>query len=96
MGRRHPRTGPVVVEALKGLTATVNHSNTISAGFEKDMVVSALLALHRAGIAMDGKAMQGWALAHGWSGENPEDLANYVKDINAGKRPRCRPVLRED
>jgi hypothetical protein len=91
-----PEMDPVVIEALKGLTSTVNHSNTISAGFEKDMVVSALLALRSAGIRMDGKAMQGWALANGWSGENPEHLANYVKDINAGKRPRCRPVLRED
>ena len=91
-----PELDPLVVEAMKGLTATVNHSNTITAGFEKDMVVSALLALHRAGIPMDGKAMQGWALAHGWSGENPEQLGNYVRDINTGKRPRCRPVLRED
>jgi hypothetical protein len=91
-----PGLDPLVVEALKGLTATVNHNNTISAGFEKDMVVSSLLALHDAGIRMDGEAMQGWALAHGWSGKNPERLAKYVDDINVGKRPRCRSVLRED
>jgi hypothetical protein len=60
------------------------------------MVVSSLLALHDAGIRMDGEAMQGWALAHGWSGKNPERLAKYVDDINVGKRPRCRSVLRED
>ncbi|MFD9068478.1 hypothetical protein [Streptomyces lasiicapitis] len=91
-----PELDPVVVEALKSLTLTVNHNNTISAGYEKDMVVSALLALHDAGIPMDGEAVQGWALAHGWSGKNPERLAKYVEDINAGKRPRCRRVLRAD
>ncbi|WP_164701521.1 hypothetical protein [Modestobacter sp. KNN46-3] len=91
-----PELDPVVVEAMKGLTLTVNHNNTISAGYEKDMVVSALLALHDAGIEMDGAGMQGWALAHGWSGKNPERLAKYVDDINVGKRPRCRPVARED
>lgn len=91
-----PELDPVVVEALKSLTLTVNHNNTISAGYEKDMVVSSLLALHDAGIPMDDEAMQGWALAHGWSGKNPERLAKYVEDINAGKRPRCRHMLRPD
>lgn len=87
---------PVVVEALKGLTLTVNHNNTISAGFEKDQVVGVLLALRDAGIAMDGEAMQGWTLANGWSGKNPERLAQYVRDINAGKRPRSRSAIRAD
>ncbi|WP_141206174.1 hypothetical protein [Streptomyces griseorubiginosus] len=49
-----PELDPVVVEALKSLTKTINHNNTISAGYEKDMVVSSLLALHGAGIPMDG------------------------------------------
>lgn len=60
------------------------------------MVVSTLLVLHDAGVAMNGAAMQGWALANGWSGKNPERLARYVQDINAGKRPRGSRVLRPD
>jgi hypothetical protein len=60
-----PALDPVVVEAMRGLTSIVNHNNTISAGFEKDVVVGSLLALHDAGVPMDGAAMQGWALAHG-------------------------------
>ncbi|GHE33932.1 hypothetical protein GCM10018771_12440 [Streptomyces cellulosae] len=91
-----PALNPIVVEALRSLTLTVNHNNTISAGRDKDVVVSSLLALHDADIRLDGEAMQGWALAHGWSGENPERLAKYVRDINAGKRPRCRHILRPD
>jgi hypothetical protein len=43
---------------------------------------------------MDGAAIQGWALANGWSGKNPERLAKYVSDINAGKRPRSSSVIR--
>ncbi|WP_419703231.1 hypothetical protein [Promicromonospora sp. NFX87] len=89
-----PDIDPVAVEALKGLTLTVNHNNTIAAGFEKDQVVSVLLALHGAGVPLDADAMQGWTLAHGWSGKNPAHLARYVRDINSGKRPRARRVLR--
>lgn len=89
-----PDLDPVVVEALKGLTRTVNHNNTISAGFEKDQVVGVLLALRDARVPLDADAMQGWALAHGWSDKNPARLAQYVHDINAGKRPRTRSVIR--
>lgn len=79
---------PVVVEALRSFTQTINHNNTISAGFEKDVVVSGLLALRDARIPMDAEAMQAWTLANGWSGKNPQRLATYVVDIQAGKRPR--------
>ena len=45
---------------------------------------------------MDGEAMQGWVLAHGWSGSNPGSLAGYVQSINVGRRPRHRAALRPD
>ena len=35
-------------------------------------------------------------LQHGWSGKNPQRLAEYVEDINAAERPPCRPSVRED
>ncbi|MFF2653094.1 hypothetical protein [Streptomyces sp. NPDC058045] len=84
-----PDLDPIVVEALKSLTRTVNHNNTISAGFEKEQVVGTLLALHDARIPMNAGSIQGWTLAHGWAGKNPERLAQYVRDINSGKRPRA-------
>ncbi len=71
-------------------------NNTISAGFEKDQVVGILLALRDAGVPLDADAMQGWVLAHGWSGRNPERLAQYVRDITSGKRPRTRSVIRPE
>lgn len=87
---------PIVLAALRALTLTVNPNKTISAGYEKDHVVGVLLALYDARIPMDAAAMQGWALANGWSGNNPEQLAQYVRDIEGGKRPRVRPVIRPD
>ena len=39
-----PALDPVVEEALRSLTMTVNHNNTISAGYEKDQVVGSFLA----------------------------------------------------
>ncbi len=91
-----PDLDPVVVEAMKDLIQMVNRGNTISAGTDKEIVVSILLALHDAGVSMDGEMMQGWALANGWSGTNPAHLARYVEGINAGGRPRSNRVIRAD
>lgn len=88
-----PPLNPVVEEAMKAITMTINHNNTIAGGYEKDEVVSVLLALHRAGYALDGPALAGWAVAHGWTGRNPAHLEKYVSAINKGSRPRTsRPV----
>jgi len=91
-----PELDAVVVEAMKDLTAAINHNNTIAAGYEKDEVIGVLLALHAAGYRLNGEALQGWALAHGWAGKNPQRLAEYVRDINAGKRPRVTRTIRAD
>lgn len=69
-------------------TRIINHNNTISAGFEKDVVANTLLRLHDAGHRFDARQLEGWALANGWSGKNPAKLARYADEINAGKRPR--------
>ncbi|WP_341229360.1 hypothetical protein [Nocardioides salarius] len=50
--------------------------------------MKALLRLHDAGHSFDGAELQGWALAHGWGGENPDELASYATAINAGIGPR--------
>jgi hypothetical protein len=91
-----PALDPVVEQAMEGLTLTVNHNNTIAAGFEKEQVVGVLLMLKDANYHLDGEQLQGWALAHGWTGKNPQRLAGYVEDINSGKRPRVRSMLRRD
>lgn len=93
---RSPDVSPLLVEALKSLTGRINHNNTISAGYEKNHVVGTLLSLHDAEIPMNADAIQAWALANGWAGRNPEQLAQYVCEINDGKRPRHRNILRND
>ena len=87
---RTPQLDPVVLAAMESITLTINHGNTIAAGYDKDDVVSGLLALHDAGYRLDGPALAGWAVAHGWKGRNPELLEKYVQDINRGSRPRVR------
>ncbi len=89
-----PAMDPVVEEAMKSLTLTINHNNTIAAGYEKDNVVSTLLALHDAGYVLDGPALAGWAVAHGWTSDNPAHLEKYVASINRGSRPRTRRTAR--
>lgn len=91
-----PPLDPVVEEGMKSLTMTINHNNTIAAGYEKDDVVSTLLALHDAGYPLDGPALAAWAVAHGWTGRNPTHLEKYVAAINAGSRPRIRREIRPD
>lgn len=94
--QRTPPLDPIVELAMESVTRSINHSNTISAGYEKDDVVSTLLALHDAGLRLDPDALQGWALAHGWTGDNPKRLAAYATDINNGKRPRTHRRIRSD
>lgn len=81
---------PVVVEAMKQLTAVINHNNTIRGGYEKDEVVGALLALRDAGYELDGPALAAWATINGWRHDNPAQLEKFVDQINRGGRPRTR------
>jgi hypothetical protein len=54
-------------------------------------------ALRDSGYVLDAGTIQGWALANGWTGKNPQrPLADYVRDINSGKRPHARRIHRED
>jgi len=87
---------PVVLAAMQDLTGMVGHGNTIAGGFDKELVVSALLALNKSGYKLDAHVLQGWAVANGWRGGNPEQLTKYINAINAGNRPRARSALRDD
>lgn len=91
-----PALDPVVEAAMQSVTRTINHNNTIAAGYEKDDVVSTLLALHDASYALDAAGMAGWAVANGWRGGNPAHLEEYIKRINNGSRPRTRRSIRPD
>lgn len=79
---------PEVETALHSMTQALNHNNTISAGFEKSIVVSSLLRLHDAGHYLPSDKLEGWAIANGWKSGNPAKLADYAVKINGGSRPR--------
>ncbi|USQ81568.1 hypothetical protein NF556_07960 [Ornithinimicrobium faecis] len=81
---------PEVISALESMTRLINHSNTISAGYEKRVVVRELLKLHDAGLRLPAQEMKEWAAAHGWTSESPKRLANFATRINEGARPRAR------
>ncbi|MDR1186262.1 MAG: hypothetical protein LBK95_02200 [Bifidobacteriaceae bacterium] len=81
---------PAVEEAMRRATRAVNHNNAITGGDEKETVLRELLVLHRAGHRLDGPTLQGWALANGWRGDNPKQLASYADQITGGKTPRIR------
>jgi hypothetical protein len=85
-----PRLHPIVEEEMRRVSPILDHSNSITSPFEKNLVVPLLLALHRAGLPMEPLTIEGWAAAQGWSGSNATQLADWVRDINAGKRPRAR------
>lgn len=89
---------PVVARGLEILTATINHSNSIRAGYERRDAVSVLLALHDAKFALPAEALRSWALRHGWEAQNANHLADYCAQIERGSRPRFpgRAVLRPD
>ena len=71
-GTRHPDSS---VDPDRRL----NHNNTISGGFEKSVVVKALLGLHDEGHSLDASQLQGWALARGWGGDNPAN-ARFLRE----------------
>lgn len=85
-----PGLDPVVEGEMESLTLAVNHNNTIAAGDEKEDVVFILCALHDAGYGLDGPALAGWAVVHGWTSDNPRLLEDYVRRINQGSPPRVR------
>lgn len=82
---------PVVALALRKMTGSVNHNNTVSgSGFEKDHTVGPLLSLHDAGYELNSRVIKGFAAAEGWRGDNVKHLGDYVDQINRGSRPRFR------
>ncbi len=87
---------PLVVEALRRLTHTLQCHRAISADFEKDLVVGCLLALHDAGVPLHQASIRAWTTAHHWSPRSVDLLARRVHDIATGRRPDARPVLAAD
>ena len=79
---------PEVIAKLKQITLSINHNKTIAAGDEKNIVVKHLLWLRNNGFTLPAKSMAEWAIAHGWTKDNPKELMKLVNRINSGVTPR--------
>ncbi len=91
-----PAAGPgqdldsVVVEGLKSLTASVNHSNNLAGALDKRDAISVLRILHRAGYPLPRDAVYAWALAHGWPTRGAERLRELAGKFEDGVRVQLR------
>ena len=82
------RLDPVVVEALKDLTAMVNHANGLAGPYDHRDAVRTLNTLRAGGYALDGEAMFGWAVARDWPASGAKRLRELADKMQSGTRPR--------
>lgn len=85
-----PNSGldPVVVQGLRSLTQSVNHSNQLAGALDEADAVEVLTTLHRGGYVLPPDAVYAWALANGWPSGGVERLCAMVTKIGSGTRVR--------
>lgn len=92
---RTPLAGsPVVQAALDDFTSTTFGGTTMYDSRDRDMVVSGLLLLHRAGYQLDPDGLLAGALQRGWKGSQALRLRDAAQEISAGKAKRPRRSYR--
>jgi uncharacterized protein (DUF2267 family) len=80
-------SNPVVEEALKDLTATVNVSTGLSHPLDRASAIDLFRKLKAAGEHFDPEEVRAWLVAEGnWNPEDADDVANVAKGIIEGKR----------
>jgi hypothetical protein len=95
-----PRTpvipDPVVWEALKSFTNSINSSTGLSHSSDRSVVTEGLMKLKATGHSYDPDDLLAGALALNWRGSSAVELRDLAREINAGKRKRYRPMLRSN
>lgn len=71
-------TNPVVIEALKSLTSSVNLGTGLGHPSDHDGAVWTFRALKTAGERFDPEEVQAWASAHGWQMRHAEELGTIA------------------
>ena len=79
-------SNPVVIEALKSLTSSVNLGTGLGHPSDHDAAVSTFRALRSAGEGFDPDEVQAWASAHGWQMRHAEELATIARKVAEGRR----------
>ena len=92
---RTPLAGsPVMRAALDDFTSTTYGGTTMYDSRDRDMVVSGLQLLHRAGCQLDPDGLLAGALQRGWKGPQALRLRAVAKEIAGGKTKRPRRSYR--
>lgn len=93
---------PVIEEALKALTISVNLSSGLSHPLDKASAVNLFHLLRDNRELYDSDSIRAWALRNGWTPSGADQLRDVAQDILDGKRirggrhPRWRiEILRE-
>jgi hypothetical protein len=81
-------SNPMVVAALKSLTAFVNLSTGLSHPSDRASAVSLFQILHDAAEAFEPSEVRAWAVNNGWSGEGARELEGIADGVIAGRRFR--------
>jgi len=81
---------PVVEQALKTLTQSVNHANNLAGAPDKRDAVATLLILHDGGHQLHPPDIYAWAPANGWPARGALRLRELAATIAGGKRPQLK------
>ena len=81
-------SNPVVIEALRSLTSSVNLGTGLSHPSDRDAAVGAFRALRNAGERFDPAEVRAWAAAHGWNQRHATELAEIAQKVLDGRRIR--------
>lgn len=87
---------PVVWEALKSFTGSINSTTGLSHPSDRSLVIEGLIKLKQAGHSYDPNDMLSGALALNWRGSTAVALRDLAQEIKLGKRKQYRPMLRSN
>lgn len=79
---------PVVEEALKSLTNTVNLSTGLGHPLDRDAAIWLFRRLKKAQIYYNPIEIKTWLVHHGWSSSHAEDVRDVAEKIQGGRRLR--------
>lgn len=83
-------SNPVVAQALRSLTSSVNLSTGLGHPSDHDAAVWTFRALKDAGETFSPEEVRAWAAAHNWRLKDAAELADIAQKVIDGKRIKTR------
>lgn len=82
---------PRAVDALNSASAWVNDAHHRLDTDEREAIAGAMLALHRAGVALETAELRANLMERGWNGDLIDDAVALAARITKGETPHHRP-----